>query len=52
MDIDDFTNIKPQLTAVLAHAIERELIRLGDDAKNISWFSSIPFNNKSKEQIA
>ena len=47
MDIDDFKNIEPKLTAVLANAIERELVRMGDDAKRISWFSSIPFNESN-----
>lgn len=44
MTYEQFQKIKPQITAVLAEIIEAELIKLGDDAKNISWFSSLPFN--------
>ncbi len=41
MDIDDFMKIKGSLTAALANAIENTLRSMGDDAKGISWFSSI-----------
>lgn len=48
MDIDDFMKIKNSLTAALANAIEKTLMEYGDSAKSISWFSSIPHNNKSE----
>lgn len=41
MTHEQFKLIAPQLTADLAQAIEAELVKLGDEAKNLSWFSSI-----------
>lgn len=45
MDIDDFMKHKESLTAALANAIENTLIDMGEDAKGISWFSSIAHNH-------
>ena len=41
LDHAGFNAIKDQLTAALAAAIEKELIAMGDDAKGITWFSSV-----------
>ncbi len=41
MDIDDFKKIKEPLTESLAAAFEARLREMGDDAKGISYFSSV-----------
>lgn len=41
MNHENFKQIAPKLTAALASAFEAKLIEMGEDAKGISWFSSI-----------
>lgn len=41
LDHAGFLAIKDQLTADLAAAIQKQLELMGEDAKGISWFSSI-----------
>lgn len=44
MTHEQFKLIAPQLTADLAQAILDEFNKLGDKAKELSWFSSKPYN--------
>lgn len=41
LDHAGFLAIKDQLTAVLAAGIQEQLEVMGEDAKGISWFSSV-----------
>lgn len=41
LDHAGFLAIKEQMTADLAAAIQQQLEIMGDDAKGISWFSSV-----------
>jgi hypothetical protein len=41
MDHAGFLAIKDELTESLAGAFEARLSQMGDDAKGISWFSSV-----------
>mgnify|MGYP001428704914 CR=1 FL=1 len=41
LDHEGFKLIKAELTEKLANAIQAKLEEMGDDAKGISWFSSI-----------
>lgn len=41
LDHAGFVAIKGDLTAALAAAIEAKLVEMGEDAKGISWFSSV-----------
>lgn len=43
-----FLQLKPHLTKGLAEAVAYQLRSMGEDAKGVSWFSSIADTYKSK----
>ncbi|QDJ96289.1 hypothetical protein Xoosp13_102 [Xanthomonas phage Xoo-sp13] len=50
MTLSEFQNIKADFTAILADAFERKLRDMGDDAKGITWFSSVAKSHSKNKQ--
>lgn len=47
-----FFAIKDQLTERLAVVLEQKLVSMGEDAKWIDWFSSLPHDSTEQLQAA
>jgi hypothetical protein len=50
LDHAGFNAIKERLTAVVAVAIEKTLVEMGEDVKGISWFSSVAHDYATARQ--
>jgi len=47
-----FLAIKDELTESLAHAFEARLVEMGEEAKGVSWFSSVAYDYVEQKRAA